>query len=332
MSPGMTPSHAPRYRERVPKLTRYRSPDEDNARWVGFPFREGDIVISTRSKSGTTWMQMVCALLIFQTPELPDSLGRLSPWLDWVVTPREEVVQRLQAQRHRRFIKTHTPLDGVPFDPRATYLVVARHPLDTAVSLYPHSLNIDRARVRELVGCETEDDRAPSQPLHEWLLGWIDWDGDARQELDSLPGIMWHLSDAWSRRAVPNVQVVHYDELAADLEGLMRDLAARLGLVVAEARWRELVDAASFKHMRARARELIDPFGVLKDPAAFFRRGRSGAASELLARDEMRRYHRHVAELAPPDLLEWLHRDRPAPAGVGCGAGADHGRDHGAAS
>jgi hypothetical protein len=53
---------------------RYQSPDEDSARWLGFPFRQGDIVISTRSKTGTTWVQMICALLIFQDPELPAPL------------------------------------------------------------------------------------------------------------------------------------------------------------------------------------------------------------------------------------------------------------------
>ena len=46
-------------------IHRYRSDEEDSARWTGFPFRDGDIVISTRSKSGTTWMQMICALLVF---------------------------------------------------------------------------------------------------------------------------------------------------------------------------------------------------------------------------------------------------------------------------
>src|SRR5271157_2371002 len=61
--------------------TRYRSVDEDSLRWLGFPFRRGDIVISTRSKSGTTWVQMICALLIFQRADLPDSLVQLSPWL-----------------------------------------------------------------------------------------------------------------------------------------------------------------------------------------------------------------------------------------------------------
>ena len=101
---------------------------------MGFPFRDGDIVISTRSKHGTTWVQMICALLVFREADLPAPLPDLSPWLDWVGEPRDEVVARLEAQGHRRFVKTHTPLDGLPLDPRATYVVVARHPLDAAVS------------------------------------------------------------------------------------------------------------------------------------------------------------------------------------------------------
>jgi aryl sulfotransferase len=78
---------------------------------------------------------MICALLILQTPELPAPLSQLSPWLDHLIEPREQVYARLAGQQHRRFIKTHTPLDGIPLDPRATYIVTARHPLDMAVSM-----------------------------------------------------------------------------------------------------------------------------------------------------------------------------------------------------
>jgi hypothetical protein len=102
----------------TPGPLRYRSADEDSSRWSGFAFRAGDIVISTRSKSGTTWVQMICALLILRTPDLTAPLAQLSPWMDWLVEPRELVHARLAAQSHRRFIKTHTPLDGVPLDPR----------------------------------------------------------------------------------------------------------------------------------------------------------------------------------------------------------------------
>lgn len=296
-----------------PTPTRYRSADEDSARWLGFAYRPGDIVISTRSKSGTTWMQMICALLVLRTPDLPAPLAQLSPWLDWLVVPRDAVLARLEAQEHRRFIKTHTPLDGIPLDPRATYIVVARHPLDAAVSLYHQSDNLDRERLRQLIG-EPEPESGPlpaSRPLlRDWLLTWIDRDVDPQEELDSLVGVMWHLSDAWARRGAANVVLVHYDDLIADLEGEMRRIAGLLDIAVSGRVWPDLVAAASFGAMRNRARQLApDPAGVLKDSAAFFRNGRSGSGRGLLTRDQLMLYSACAAELAPPDLLRWLHRE-----------------------
>ncbi len=293
---------------------RYQSDDEDSARWLGFPFRSGDIVISTRSKSGTTWMQMICALLIFQTPKLPAPLVELSPWVDWLTQPREQMLGGLADQQHRRFVKTHTPLDGIPVDPHATYIVVARHPLDSAVSLYYQGDNIDRARLRELTG-QPEPTR-PARPrpsLHDWLVRWTDRESDPRDEMDSLPGVMWHLSDAWARRAEPNVVLVHYDDLIADLDGEMRRLASLLGVSVPRALWPDLVQAATFDEMRANAQRTVPSRdGVLKDTAAFFRRGTSGAGREVLSDDEVEHYYDRTASMAPAALLRWLHRRKPA--------------------
>jgi aryl sulfotransferase len=289
--------------------TRYASPDEDSARWWDFPFRPGDIVVSTRSKSGTTWVQMICLLLVLGTPELPGSLGELSPWLDWLVEPKEVVFARLAAQTHRRVVKTHTPLDGVPLHAHATYVVVARHPLDQAVSLYHHGDNIDRRRMAELTG-RPETVRPPRPPLHEWLVAYVDWDGDAPQSLDTLPGALLHLSDAWARRREPNVVLVHYDDLLADLDGSMRRLAGLLGLAVDEERWPALVRAATFESMRSAARTPDASLGVLIEPAAFFRRGTSGEGRQILTTGEMEHYLDRAAALAPHDLLAWLHRER----------------------
>ncbi len=120
---------------------------------------------------------------------------------------------------------------------------------------------------------------------------------------------MWHLSDAWSRRLCRNVILVHYDELLDDLEGQMRRLAGLLHIPVEDGRWAELIDAATFDSMRARSHDLVpDAAGILRDPAAFFRRGESGAAVGLLDRASVDRYHEHAAALARPDLLAWLHR------------------------
>ncbi|MGZ4500398.1 MAG: sulfotransferase domain-containing protein [Nocardioidaceae bacterium] len=287
---------------------RYTSPDEDSGRWLDFPFRDGDIVISTRSKSGTTWMQMICALLVLQTPELPAPLPELSPWVDWLVEPYDDVLGRLAAQPHRRFVKTHTPLDGVVIDPRATYIVVSRDPLDLAVSLYHQGGNIDRERVAALTGQPVRP-REARPGLRDWLLSWVDDDTDRFERMDGLRGVLAHLADAWARRAQPNVVLVHYDDLRTDLEGSMRARAGRLHIDVLPERWPELVQAATFEAMRAAAGSRApDPGGVLKDPAAFFRSGTSGAGRALLSAPERAHYQDRAAALAPADLLEWLHR------------------------
>jgi len=90
-------------------------------------------------------------------------------WLDWLANPRDDVCAHLSAQAHRRFIKTHTPLDGLPCDERVTYIVVARHPLDMAVSLYHQGDNLNRQRLRELTGqpaAPTTD--LPQPTLPQW--------------------------------------------------------------------------------------------------------------------------------------------------------------------
>jgi aryl sulfotransferase len=92
------------------------------------------------------------------------------------------VYARLAAQGHRRFIKTHTPLDGIPLDPRVTYIVTARHPLDQAVSLCHQGGNIDRALMRQLTGQpEPAGPPRPRKPARDWLLDWINEDADPRE-------------------------------------------------------------------------------------------------------------------------------------------------------
>jgi aryl sulfotransferase len=294
----------------MPNPTRYTSADEDSGRWVGFPFRKGDIVISARSKTGTTWVQMICALLIFQTIEPPSPLSALSPWLDWLITPRADVYDQLAAQNHRRFIKSHTPLDGLPIEPGVTYIVTARHPLDIAVSLYHQGENLNRRRIAELTGRPHHGSASRIRPpLHQWLLEWIRSDADPEESLDSLRGVMWHLEDAWQRRDRHEVVLVHYEDLVTDLNRQMRRLADRLGITVPASKWPALVHAATFDQMRERAGSIApDPAGILKDHTAFFRRGSSGAGAEVLTKEELEYYFLRTSKLVPPDLLEWLHR------------------------
>ncbi len=277
---------------------RYVSDEEDSDRWRRFPFRQGDVVVSTRSKSGTTWMQQMCLMLVHGTPALPAPLGELSPWVDWLTIPEDELFAGLEAQPGRRVVKTHTPLDGVVIDPRATYVVVVRDPLDLAVSLYHQGDNLDRERIAELTG-RPYTGPAERPPLEEWLRRWTMRETDPAVSMDSLQGVVHHAADAARRRDDRQVLVVRYEDLVADLEGRMRWLADRLGVTVDQDLWPALVEAASFTSMRAdAAARTPDQRGVLKDPAAFFRRGRPGAGREVLAPADVAAYETRVQALA----------------------------------
>jgi aryl sulfotransferase len=277
---------------------RYTSVEEDSDRWRRFPFRDGDIVVSTRSRSGTTWMQQICLSLVHGTPDLPAPLAELSPWVDWLVEPEESLFARLADQPGRRVLKTHTPLDGVVLDPRASYVVVVRDPLDMAVSLYHQGDNLDRERLAELSGRPVWTP-PPRPELPVWLAEWTRRDTDPVRSMDSLQGVVRHAADAWARRDAGNVHLVRYEDLSADLPAEMRRLAALLHIEVPADHWPVLVEGAGFAAMRAEAdRRVPDRRGVLRDPHAFFRRGRPGAGRELLPRPELPVYERRVRELA----------------------------------
>ena len=144
-------------------------------------------------------MQQICLSLVLGTPDLPRPLADLSPWVDWLVEPEESLFARLEDQVGRRVVKTHTPLDGVVLDPRASYVVVVRDPLDMAVSMYHQGDNLDRERIAELSGRPVHVP-PPRPELPEWLVAWTRREADPFESMDSLPGVVRHAADAWARR------------------------------------------------------------------------------------------------------------------------------------
>ena len=298
---------------------RYRSLIMDSRRWDGFEFRDDDIVISTPSKCGTTWMQMMCALLVFQDTALPGLLTRLSPWLDVQTETVDSVFAELDAQTHRRFIKTHTPLDGLPHDPRVTYLTVGRDPRDVALSWDNHfsNMNLDVVITRRVEVAGMDDfaelmpngiPETPTDPI-ERFWAWMQSEGLTDEDVSGLVGMINHLRTFWDSRDEDNVALFHYADMKADLDGEMRRLASVLNIDVDEARWDELVTAATFERMKDRAEELAPQVthGFWNETSRFFNRGSSGQWQSFFDDDDVARYEARVHELAAPDFVEWVH-------------------------
>jgi aryl sulfotransferase len=296
---------------------RYRSTVSDSRRWDGFAFRDDDIVISAPPKCGTTWVQMICALLIFRNRTIPSTMDIVSPWLDMLMRPLSDVVRDLETQQHRRFVKTHTPLDGLPFDERVTYICIGRDPRDAAVSLKNHMANLDVNAFLAALNSEIDPDifdelvsntlRARAEALCDWFRKWVD-----ASAAPGLCALVRHLATFWDAREYPNVVLLHYNDLKIDLRGQMRELATRLDLKISEEVWPDLVQAATFAEMRKHADKIVPnaTAGLWHNNARFFNEGENGQWKGFLKTEDVRLYEARVRELAKPDLAAWLHQER----------------------
>jgi aryl sulfotransferase len=301
----------------LPERTReYRNHHLDSTRWDGFVARDDDIVVTTAYKAGTTWTQRILAALLVPGPV---DLMAESPWVDARFHgPLEPMLAGLEAQDHRRFVKSHLAADGLLFFPQAKYVVVGRDTRDVFMSLWNHySAYTDLAYslFNDADRPGPEFPRAPESPRELWPRwiseGWFDW------EPDGWP--FWshhhHQSTWWAVREQPNIIFVHYGDLLADTRAEIQRLADFLGIEVPEARWASLLEEVTIDAMRRHARGAAD-----EDPAAmifeggvqrFLYKGTNGRWRDVLTDDDLALYEKAAAAL-DPQLRTWLEGGRHA--------------------
>ena len=288
----------------------------DPSRWDGFELRDDDIVVCTAYKAGTTWTQTICALLIFDGPDFPAPLSTVSPWLELKTRSREEVFALYTGQTDRRIIKTHTPLDGIPYSERVTYLYCGRDPRDVFLSFRNHMRNMDfekMAQRRKEMGEAPPPVAMPDEPLppSELFKVWLSM-GGFPWEQDGFPMFSYfnHAKSYWEYRHLPNLHFLHYADLQADLEGQMRRVAGILGIEVEEARWPALVEAARFDSVKAKPEQFAPEadLGLWKSTAGFFKTGKSGQWQGQLSEESLALYEQVKADRLPPELAAWIER------------------------
>lgn len=298
---------------------RYETFVFDSSRWKHYKPRDGDIIVCTSYKAGTTWTQMISALLIHQTPDLPAPLGVLSRWLDMKTNRIEDVIRDYDAQPFRRFIKTHTPLDGVPYFENIDYVFCGREPRDVFMSLRNHFDNMDFEKfAAKIIAAGGTFDPPPPPPddvnerFAAWMTqGFFDW------EEDGFP--LWshfrHAKTFWDYRHLPNIHFLHYADLKKNLEGEMRRLARELEISVAEEKWPALVKAATFDEMKSNADKTAPDGdqGVWKENSQFFNRGENEQWRGALSAESLKLYDEKKTRYEPA-LVDWLEKGSLATA------------------
>lgn len=276
----------------------------DSTMWNGFKFRDGDIVIGTYGKSGTTWTQQIVAQLLFNgDPDVP--VSDLSPWVDMRAPPKEIKIQALEAQTSRRFMKTHLPVDALVFSPRAKYVYIARDGRDVVWSMYNHHANGNAlwySLLNDTPGLVGPPLAPPTDDIHQYFLDWLNQDGFPWWPF-------WeNIRSWWEVRNLPNVMLLHFNDLKADLPGQIRNLARHLEIAVDEAQWPAILEHCSFDYMKNHGDKVTPLGGAVFEGGVktFINKGTNGRWRDVLTPQDCERYEAMARRELGGECAAWL--------------------------
>lgn len=283
-----------------PQGTSYLGPITDTSRWASFSQRPGDIFVCTPPKCGTTWTQAICAMLVFGTTEHGQQPGVLSPWVDAIFTELDDCMAQIEAQTHQRYLKTHTPFDGIPYREDGVYLVIFRDPRDTYFSSISHRDNLNDQELALAVFPSGE------RAFEDWLDtvrppgGW---------DVVSLDSLCHFMNTYWPYRHLDNVHLFHYSDMKRDLRGSIERMAAAAGVPVTDAALDAYAAAADFSAMKSRADQFAPESGtgMWKAEKDFFASGGIGQWREKLTDEQLAAFDARFAELVnDPEQAAWM--------------------------
>jgi len=306
--------------ERAP-TREFRTAVMDSRRWAPLRPRADDIVIATYPKCGTTWTQRIVDLLVFQDPAARP-VFKTSVWLDSrLFAPLEADLATLEAQTHRRFIKSHLPFDALPIYDTVKYIHVARDGRDAFMSWHNHVLGFTpqmKARFGEILAGDPDLPRTPppGEPPKDPHLFYQGWIAAAEAEPRTGPGAETSYFDFeaayWGERRRKNLLLVHYNDLTADLAGEMKRISAFLEIDTPDERLSALAAAARFDQMKADGEALMPGIEAAFDHGSqrFLNKGVNGRWREALTPEDLARYNALVKRKLTPSLAAWLEKGR----------------------
>ncbi len=273
-----------------PQGTTYMGPITETPRWAAFNHRPGDIFVCTPPKCGTTWTQAICAMLVFGTPEHGQQPGMISPWVDSNFSELDDCIAQVEAQSHRRFLKTHTPFDGIPFHEDCVYLVIYRDPRDVFFSSLNHRDNMNDQELALAVFPSGE------RAFEDWLEGTRE---DGTWDDYCLEALCHFMDTYWPYRELPNVHLFHYSDMKRDLRGAITGMAAATGVDLTQAQLDAYTAAADFGAMKAKAEQFAPESGtgMWKAETNFFANGTSGQWQSALSEERKAAFEARFAEL-----------------------------------
>ena len=113
----------------------------------------------------------------------------------------------------------------------------------------------------------------------------------------------------WEIRHLPNVMLLHYADLKADLRGNIKKIAEFIGEELDEETFDKVYEHSTFDWMKANGDKAAPLAGVFWDSfAVFFNKGFNGYWREELPESESDRYVQIAKEKLGEECAAWLLR------------------------
>ncbi|MDD1780362.1 sulfotransferase domain-containing protein [Enterovibrio sp. ZSDZ35] len=230
---------------------------------------EDDIIVATQMRCGTTWMQQIVFELLHKGEgDLTDTgykhLNSASAWIECsqhTGVPLADSPKLGDAQK--RVLKTHFPTSLCPYNEKAKYIYVARHP----VSCY--------ASVHDFVSSIAGPFAPPPHQFIDWFCSdgffWTSWPHHVNGWWD------------WSQKR-DNVTFVHFEELKANPENVVRQIASFLNVKITDEELEKILVKIDFAYMREREEyfEMVPPsVNTVMSKTHFFNGGKSNRHQEV---------------------------------------------------
>jgi len=272
--------------------------------WDEIDHRPGDIIVDTYAKCGTTWTQNI----IYQLLTNGDKNGELknihveAPWIDLAPTPifksREDKISFVKAipnRKEKRCLKSHLDLCTLPYYPEAKYIYVVRDPRDVAVSLWNHLTALtqefkDNARI-------VLDDS-----YEKWAAGWL----VGQRDIPGFPPFPVHVKSYWNFRHLPNLLLLHFNDLKTDLLGNLKKIASFTGIEVPESSWPAIVEHCSFEWMKKNETMFEPP--LIMESSRFIHKGTNGRweGDAKLPLEVLAAHESWLKEQLSPECFQWV--------------------------
>jgi aryl sulfotransferase len=291
-------------------LSNYMKNNRNNNNiWNIIKMKDDDIVIASTVKSGTTWLQQIIAQLVFKG-EFNNNLNETSIWVDTLLERSEsEIINILQNQNHRRFMKTHSPAEVVLANNNkhnGKYLFITRDFRDVIWSFQNHFSNSSYPLKKDSKDYELNKKLRETENGYEFWKIIVEYRHLFKHH--SHYKLIWSYFNtikSWLQVKNENVLILHFNDLKKDLKGNIVKISRFLGLDYDNELIDKIHEKCTFQWMKQHSHRCA-PMHFNGNSKSFINKGVNKRWIHALSQNDLNMYKEIIHSFFDEQTINWI--------------------------